>query len=126
MIGKRALITLQATSWSGWDREGYSIVTSAQLWVEKGRTLNPETLGARKADYTKVSCLFYEVLVERIVEGKAGFAYRNLVIANPNGTVNLGGPTSGRFILQPGESMKLRSATMDMGTTVTVSLHEIR
>jgi len=70
---RTALVTFQATSWSGWDRDGYSIVTSAQLRVAKGRPLNPETLGFRRSDYAEIENLFYEVLVERIVAGRVGF-----------------------------------------------------
>jgi hypothetical protein len=131
MSDRRALITFQTTSWSGWvapgpEGDGYSIVTSAQLWVAKGRALNAETLGARKSDYADVQCLFYEVLVEGIVQDRVGFAYRNLVIENPDGTVNLSAPTSGRFVLRTGNSMMLATATMDAGTSVTVTLDEIR
>ena len=123
---RTALVTFQATSWSGWDRDGYSIVTSAQLRVAKGKTLNPETLGKSKSDYAEVEFLFYEVLVERIVEDRVGFAFRNLVITNPDGTINLSAPTTGRFILQPGNSMDLCTPTMDAGTSVKVTLDEIR
>jgi len=131
MIDRRALVTFQTTSWSGWvepgpEGDGYSIVTSAQLWVKKGRALNPETLGRKKSDSAEVQCLFYEVLVERIVEDRVGFAYRNLVIRNVDGTVNLSATPSGRFILRPGNSMMLATATMDAGTGVTVTLDEIR
>jgi hypothetical protein len=122
---RTALVTFQATSWSGWDSDGYSIVTSAQLRVTKGRALNPETLGKSRSDYAELECLFYEVLVERIVEDRVGFAYRNLVIDNPDGTINLSAPNSGKFILRRGETMKLSTPTMDAGTGVTVTLDEI-
>jgi hypothetical protein len=124
-MDRRALITFQDTVWSG-EHDGYSIVTSAQLWVEKGRVLTPETLGKRRSDYIQVQYLFYEVLVERIVEDRVGFTYRNLVIKNPNGTVNLSAPQLGRFILRPGMSTMLATPTLDVGTSVTVSLDEIR
>jgi hypothetical protein len=117
---RTALVTFQATDWSGWAEDGYSIVTSAQFRVAKGRVLTPETLGRSGSDYAEVECLFYEVLVERIVEDRLGFAYRNLVIKNPNGTVNLSAPQSGRFILRPGNSMKLCTPTMDGGTSVSI------
>ena len=39
---RTAVVTFQASSWSGWDRDGYSIVTSAQLKVTKGMALTPE------------------------------------------------------------------------------------
>jgi|SRR5580658_5622663 hypothetical protein len=122
---KMALITFQDTVWSG-EHDGYSIVTSAQLWVEKGKVLTPETLGKSKANYTEVECLFYEVQVERIVVDRVGFAYRKLVIKNANGTVNLSAPQSGMFILRPGNSTTLATPTLDAGTSVTVSLDEIR
>jgi hypothetical protein len=122
---RTALVTFQATVWSGWAEDGYSIVTSAQLRVAKGRVLNPETLGGSRSEYAEVECLFYEVLVERIVEDRVGFAYRNLVIENPDGTVNLSAPQSGRFILRPGHSMKLCTPTLDAGIGVTVTLDQI-
>jgi hypothetical protein len=122
---RTALVTLQDTAWSGWDPDGYSIVTSAKLRVAKGRTLTPETLGKRKSDYADVAFLFYEILIERIVEDRVLFAYKNLVLTNPDGTVNLTAPNSGRFILNPAESIQLSTPTMDAGTSVTVTLHEI-
>ena len=42
--GHRAQVTFQATNWSGWDPDGYSIVTCAKLFVAKGSRLNPATL----------------------------------------------------------------------------------
>jgi hypothetical protein len=122
---RKALVTLRATAWSGWDQDGYSIVTSAQLRVKKGKYLNPETLGQKRSDYAEVECLFYEVLVETIVEDRVAFAYRNLVIKNPDGTVNLTAPNSGRFTLRPGNSMSLATPTMDAGTSVMLTLDEI-
>jgi hypothetical protein len=122
---RTALVTLQDTAWSGRDPDGYSIVTSAKLRVAKGRTLTPETLGKRKSDYADVAFLFYEILIERIVEDRVLFAYKNLVLTNPDGTVNLTAPNSGRFILNPAESIQLSTPTMDAGTSVTVTLHEI-
>jgi hypothetical protein len=123
---RTALVTFQATNWSGWERESYSIVTSAQLKVTKGMALTPVTLGFKAADYEQIQCLFYEVLVERIVEDRVLFGYRNVVIENPDGTMNLSAPQSGRFILRPGESMRLCTPTMDAGTSVMVTLNEIR
>lgn len=122
---RTALVTLQETSWSGWGGDGYSIMTSATLRLKKGSALTPETLGKRKSDYAAVEFLFYEVLVERIVEDRVGFAYRDLVIENPDGTVNLTAPRTGKFILRRGESMKLDTPTMDMGTGVSVTLNDI-
>jgi hypothetical protein len=122
---RTALVTFQATSWSGWDRDGYSIVTSAQLRVTKGKALNPETLGKNKSDYAEVESLSYEVLVERIVEDRVGFAFRNLVIKNPDSTINLSAPSTGRFTLRPGNSMDLGTPTIDAGTSVKVTLDEI-
>jgi hypothetical protein len=122
---RRAVVTFQAISWSGWDGDGYSIVTSAQLRVAKGKALTPETLGQKRSDYAEVECLFYEVLVETIVEDRVAFSYRNLVIKNTDGTVNLSAPKSGKFILRPGNCMMLATPTMDAGTSVTVTLDEI-
>jgi hypothetical protein len=96
----RVLDTFQSKSWKG-EHDGYAIVTSAQLWVNKGYVFTPETLGGSKRDYAETPFLFYEVLVERIVEDRVGFGYRNLVIANPGGGLNLSAPNSGRFILRP-------------------------
>jgi hypothetical protein len=122
---RTAVVTFQATSWSGWERESYSIVTSAQLKVTKGVTLTPVTLGFKAADYEEVKCLFYEVEVERIVEDRILFGYRNVVIKNPDGTVNLSAPQTGKFILRLRETMKLATPTMDAGINVMVTLDEI-
>ena len=122
---RTALVTFQATSWSVWETENYPIVTSAQLTVAKGMVLSPITLGFSKSSYDKPGCLFYEVRAERIVEDRVQFEYRNIVVENPDGTINLSAPTAGRFILRRGETMKLGTPTMDAGTGVTVSLDEI-
>lgn len=124
-MGRRARVKFQTQVWMG-EHDGYSIMTSAELWVDKGRTLSPETLGESRSAYAQVQGLFYEVLVERIVEDRVGFAYRNLVIKNPNGTVNLSAPQSGTFILRSGMSAMLATPTLDAGTSVTVTLDEIR
>lgn len=121
----RALVTMQSSSWVG-QHDGYCIVTSAQLWTAKGRVLTPETLGGKRSEYAGVESLFYEVLVERIVQDRAGFAYSNLVIANPGGGLNLSGQRSGRFILRPGESVKLGTPVFDAGASLTLSLDRIR
>ena len=63
---------------------------------------------------------------ESIVQDRVGCVYRNLITRNLNGTVNLSAPPSGRFILQPGNSMMLATAMLDAGTSVTVALDEIR
>jgi len=116
---------MQSSSWVG-QHDGYCIVTSAQLWTAKGRVLTPETLGGKRSEYAGVESLFYEVLVERIVQDRAGFAYSNLVIANPGGGLNLSGQRSGRFILRPGESVKLGTPVFDAGASLTLSLDRIR
>ena len=41
------------------------------------------------------------------------------------GTVNLTAPNAGRFVLMPGQSMKLATPTMDAGVSVTVTLDQI-
>ena len=121
----RALVTLRSTSWMG-EQDGYSIVTSAQIWTAKGKVLTPETLGGKRSGYAGMEILFYEVLVERIVQDRVGFAYSNLVIANPGGGLNLSGPRSGRFILRPGESVKLGTPVFDAGSSLELSLDQIR
>jgi hypothetical protein len=47
------------------------------------------------------------------------------VIENPNGTVSLFGPYSGRFVLQPGQSIKLATPTLDGGTHLFLRLDAI-
>jgi hypothetical protein len=123
-MDRKAIITLKDIAWWG-ERDGYRIVTSAQLRVAKGRTLSPETLGKSKSGYTGVEFLFYEVEVERIVEDRVGFAYQRLVIANRDGSINLTAPNSGRFILRRGESVKLSTPVMDGGSSISVTLDDI-
>jgi hypothetical protein len=119
-------VTFQATVWSGWNPDGYSIVTSAKLWAEKGRALGPATLGHSAPEGEAGGGMFYEVLVGSIVTDRVGFAYRGLVISNPDGTINLSAPSTGQFILRPGESKKLSTPTMDAGVSILVTVHEIR
>ena len=120
----RALVTLQRTSWVG-ERDGYSIVTSAQFWTAKGKILTPETLGGNRSGYAGVEFKFFEVLVERIVQDRVGFAYSILAIANPGGGLNLSGEREGRFILRDGESVKLGTPVFDAGASLTLSLDQI-
>ena len=122
---RTAVVTFQATSWSGWSPDHYPITTSARLRVAKGSALNPETLGERRSDYAEIPSLFYELLVERLVAEQVLFTYRNLVVENSDGSVNLSGPRTGHFILRPGNSMRLSSATLDAGTSVSVTLDAI-
>jgi len=124
-MSRKVQITFQATAWAGWDPDGYSIVTSAKLWTEKGRALNAETLGHSAPDAEATGSMSYEVLVEHIVADRVGFAYRRLVIDNPDGTIDLGAPNSGQFILRLGETKKLSTPTMDAGTSVLVTLNDI-
>lgn len=126
LLDHKVQITFQATAWSGWDPDGYSIVTSAKLWAEKGRALTPATLGHSASDAEATGSMFYEVLVEHIVADRVGFAYRRLVIDNPDGTINLSAPNSGQFVLRRGETKKLSTPTMDAGTNVLVTLNDIR
>jgi hypothetical protein len=119
-------ITFQATAWSGWDPDGYSIVTSAKLWAEKGRALNSATLGHSTSSADEPGPMSYEVLVEHIFADRVGFAYRRLVIDNPDGTINLTAPNFGRFILRLGETKNLSTPTMDAGISVSVTLNDIR
>jgi len=122
---RAALVTFKATAWSGWSSENYSIVTSAQLKVAKGTVLSPRTLGFKKTDHDETGSFSYEFKVERIVDDRVQFEYRNVVVKNPDGTINLTAPTTGRFILRRGETMKLSTPTMDAGIGVTVTLDEI-
>jgi hypothetical protein len=119
-------ITFQAMAWSGWDPDGYSIVTSAKLWAEKGRALNPATLGHSISHADATGPMSYEVLVEHIVADRVGFAYRRLVVDNADGTINLTAPNSGQFILRCGETQNLSTPTMDAGISVSVTLNDIR
>ena len=61
-----------------------SAETTAQLKVGTGTALAPKTLGHQKQVYAQMASRFYEVLAERIVEDRVQFAYRNLVIDNPD------------------------------------------
>jgi hypothetical protein len=124
-MDRTALVTFSATAWSGWSPDHHSIVTSTQLKVDKGTSLNPTTLGFRKADYDDHPGWFYEVVVERIVEDRVQFGFRNVVVNNPGGGINLSGPTTGKFILRCGETNKLSTPTMDAGISLAVTLDEI-
>jgi hypothetical protein len=83
------------------------------------------TLGDDRSDYKGVESMFFDVWPETIFGHKVIFCYRRLVIANPSGTVNLTAPNAGRFVLMPGQSMKLATPTMDAGVSVTVTLDQI-
>ena len=124
--GRTAIVTFQATSWSGWSRDHYPIVTYAKLRIEKGTALNAATLGFPRSETDTSSLSAYEVLVERIVVDRVQFAFRNLTETQAAGTINLSGPTTGRFILRAGDSKELATPTMDAGIIVKVTLEEIR
>ena len=121
-----ATVTLTETAWSGWDREGYPVTTWAKLRVSKSTVLSPATLFKAEPEGSGFAAFRYEVIVERIVADRVGFFFTRLVVKNPGGTIDLGSPESGRFILQCGESAHLATPTMDAGLSVSIELHEIR
>jgi hypothetical protein len=125
-MDRKATITFTNIEWSGWDPEGYAINTWATFRVAQGKVLHRVALGAAPDGPMEENSLGYEVLVERIVADRVGFAYRGLVITNNDGTINLTAPNTGRFILQCGETRNLATPTMDAGTTVTIRLDNIR
>jgi hypothetical protein len=125
-MSTKALVTLLETHWSGWQPGGYTNSTSAQVWAEERAKLSPETLGHKKPDSPDFADSFYEVVVDRIVADVVAFAYRNLVVDNPDGTINLSAPRSGTFILRWGQTKKLSTPTMDAGTSVAITVNEIR
>jgi hypothetical protein len=96
------------------------------MWTEENTILSPETLGHSKSDYAGFTSMFYEFVVERIVNDVVVLAHRNLVVDNPGGGINLTAPTSGKFILRWGETKNLSTPTMDGGTSVSVTVNEMR
>jgi hypothetical protein len=122
----KALITLRETQWSGWIPGGHTSTISAQVWAEARTVLSPETVGHPKSRSARAECWFYEVVIDRIVADIVVFAYRNLVVANPGGGINLTAPTRDRFILRWGETKSLATPTMDAGIGVEITLNEIR
>ena len=125
-MSTQALIELVETHWSGWVPGGASNSTSARVWAEEKTKMSPETFGQMKADYPDFADSFYELVVDRIVKDVVVFGYRNLVVENRDGTINLSAPQVDKFILRWGETKRLSTATMDAGTSVTVKVVEIR
>ena len=122
----QALITIVETHWSGWVPGGYRNSTSAQVWADEKAVLSPETFGQMKSDYPDTADSFYEIVVDRIVQDVVVFAYRNLVVENRDGSINLMGTRADKFILRWGETKKLSTATLDAGTSVAITVSEIR
>jgi hypothetical protein len=122
----QALITLTESHWSGWNGGSVTDPESAQVWAGEKTILSPETLGHSQPDYAGSGSLFYEFVVERIIADVVVFAFRNLVVENKGGGINLSGPTSDKFILRWGETKRLATPTMDGGTSVAVTVNEMR
>ena len=64
----KALIEIVETHWSGWVPGGYSESKSAKVWAEEKTVMSPETFGYKKADHPDSASLFYEIVVDRIVQ----------------------------------------------------------
>ena len=122
----KALITLIETHWSGWVPGGHSSSKSAQVWTEEKTALSPEVFGHMKSEHPDIAGSFYEIVVDRIVQDVVVFAYRNLVVDNRDGTINLTAPTVDKFILRWGETKNLSTPTMDAGTSIAITVNEIR
>ena len=121
-MSRKAIITLEQKNWSGWD--GGSVKTwSRRLQALRGQALRPECLGLGD---DRRDPMGYEVLVEVIAETYVRCFYQRLVIDNPDGTIDLTAVPHGRFVLHPGEHVKLSTPTMDAGTGVIITLDKIR
>lgn len=124
-MDRKADITLQDEGWSGWVRDAVPVVHTARVTVAQGTVLSAATLHEERSGPEEVGSMSYEVTVERIDAERVGFLYRRLVISNPDGTINLTAPSTGRFVLGFGESTQLVTPTMDAGIHVSITLHEI-
>jgi hypothetical protein len=85
----KAPITLHETKWSGWVRGGHTSTLSEQVRAEVRTILSPETVDHPRSRYAGAERWFYEVVIDRIVLNVVVFAYRNLVIADPCGGIDL-------------------------------------
>ena len=121
-MNRKAVLTLEQTNWSGW-HAGSIRTWSRKLQALRGQALRPECLGLGEGHNDAMS---YEVLVELITETSVRCFYRRLLIKNSDGTINLMAPPQGRFVLHPGEHIKLSTPTMDSGTSVTITLDAIQ
>ena len=90
---------------------------SVQLEVESGTKLTPTTVGIESAAY--------EISVDSVASDRIVVSYSGVVMENADGTVNLSAPRQGRCMIRIQHCMRLATATMDAGTSISLTLDRI-
>jgi hypothetical protein len=90
---------------------------SRQLEVEAGYKLMPATVGIESADYV--------ISVDSVGSDQIIVTYSGVVMENGDGTINLTAPRQGRCLIKIRHRLRLATATMDAGTSISLTLEAI-
>jgi hypothetical protein len=113
-MSKRALVTIVVKGWTGWTKDQPE-AQSRQLEVEAGYKLMPATVGIESAEYA--------ISVDSV--GSDQITYSGVVMENSDGTINLTAPRQGRCLIKIRHRLRLATATMDAGTSISLTLEAI-
>ncbi len=88
-----------------------------RLTVQSGQLLTPETVGIESAAY--------RISVDSIGPDFIMVTYHGVVMENPDRTIDMFAPRTGRCVIKVRHCMRLVTATTDAGTTVAVTVESV-
>jgi hypothetical protein len=115
-MSKRALVTIVVKGWTGWTKDQPE-AKSRQLEVEAGDKFTPSTVGIESGEYT--------ISVDSVGSDQIMVTYSGVVMENADGTINLTAPRQGRCLIKIRHRLRLTTATMDAGTSISLTLEAI-
>ncbi len=113
---RRALVTLTVKGWTGWTPE-QPPARSQLLEVTRGASLTPASV--------QIPSEPYAISVEAIGPDRITVTFSGMVMENPDGTIPLSAPPSGRCMIQLRRCMRLATPTLDGGTLLSLTLERI-
>lgn len=125
MAERSARLTLTLQGWTGWSREQPSPETIT-VEARRGQVLGASDFGMSGSDLEIFQKIFgCRIRLMTLHDDRAVFEHQRLVIRNPSGTINLTAPSTGTFLLRPGQRIELATPTMDGGICLSVALESI-
>jgi hypothetical protein len=115
-MSKRALVTIVVKGWTGWTKDQPE-AQSRQLEVEAGYKLTPATVDLESAEYM--------ISVDSVGPDQIIVTYSGVVMENADGTINLTAPRQGRCLIKIRHRLRLATATMDAGTSISLTLEAV-